>query len=179
MPRWIDSLGPKRIIIGFLQGIITMNSSKDDKDLSIMANYVCIPSRRRGRQRIHALSMQDFTSLMAFLWIEIQKYPSSTTSINSMITWSGMEFGMSSTSHTHAINRRRGIFLYISIYFLWTTWNAMYRVFRKSLRQIIMLFRTWRGQEYSWGLLWQIIFFRRYLHWCHLKQPDLRYFSPL
>ena len=102
--------------------------------------------------------MQALPSLMAFLGKEIQRYPSSPTSINVVSIWSGMECGMSSPFQTHTIKRRGGIFFYISLYFPWNTWNAMYRVFRKALRQISMLplietiWNKWSGTlfEFNW-----------------------------
>ena len=86
MPRWITSLGPKRIMIGLFQGISTMNSSRTSKDLSIIVNYDCRPSRRIEIQRKHAPIMQALPILMEFLGKEIQKYPSSSTRINDVIT---------------------------------------------------------------------------------------------
>ena len=67
MPIWIDSLGPKRKMIGFPQKISIMNSSITGEDLYIMVNSSHGPSRRRERQRRHALSMQALTSLMTLL----------------------------------------------------------------------------------------------------------------
>ena len=52
--------------------------------IHIMVNYVHRPSRIRKRQRRHARSMQALSSLMAFLEKEIQRYPSSPTSINAV-----------------------------------------------------------------------------------------------
>ena len=154
MPRWISSLGPKRTIIWLFQEINIMKSSRTEEDLYIMVNSVHRPLKRRERQRRNVLSMQDLPSLMAFLGKEIQRYSSSPTSINAVSIWSGMEYGTSSPFQTHAINRRSGIFFYISLYFPWNMWEAMCRVFRKDLRRISMLFRTWRGQEYTWGVLY-------------------------
>ena len=138
-------------MIGFFQEISIMNNSSTVEGLYIMVNSVQITSRRRERQRRHALSMQTLPSLMTFLGNEIQQYPSSPTRINAVSIWSVTECGMSSPFQTHAIKIRSGIFFYISLYFPWNTWNAMYRVFRKALRQISILFRTWCGQECTWG----------------------------
>ena len=136
------------------------------------------PSNIIYRHRRHDLSMQDLTSLMEFLGKEIQKYPSSTTMISVVSIWSEIEFGMYSPFHTHATKRSSSIFFYISIHLPWTTWNAICRVFGNALRQISILFRTWRGQEFTWGVLCQILSFRRYWHWCHLQQSDLKSLSP-
>ena len=142
-----------------------------------MVNSVHIPSRRRIRHRRYATSMQDLPSLMVFLEKEIQRYPSSPTRINSVSIWSGMKCGTYSLFQTHTIKRRGENIFYISLYFPWNKWNAMYRVFWKDPRRISMLFITWRGQECTWWVLYKILFFRRYLYWCHWKQPDLRSFS--
>ena len=178
MPRWMASLGPKRTMIRLFQRINMMKNSRTGEDLYTMVNSVHRPSRRKERQRRNAPSMQDLPSLMAFPEKEIQLYPSSPTRINDVSIWSGMECGISSPFQTHKIKRRGGIFLYISLYFPWNTWNETYRVFWKDLRRISMSFRTWRVQEYTWGVLYQILFFRRYCHWCHWQQPDLRSLSP-
>ena len=53
-----------------------------------------------------------------------------------------MEFGIYSIYQTSAIKRISGISFYISLYFPWNMWNAMYRVFRKALRLISMLHPT-------------------------------------
>ena len=143
---WISSLGQNRVMIGLYQGISTIKSSKTGKGLSIMVDSDSRPSRRRERQRRHAPIIQYLPSLMVFLGKERHKYPSIPTRTNSVSTWSGMECGVSSPFQTHAINIRSGIFLYISLYFSWATWNATYRVFRKALMQMSMWFRTWRGQ---------------------------------
>ena len=166
MPRWIASLDPKRKMIGLSQKIIIMKSSITGEELYIMVNSSQRPSMRRERQSRNAISMKYLRILMVFLGNEIQKYPSIPTRINAVRIWSGMKCGMSYPFHTHAIKRRSGILFYTSIYFPWTTWNSIYRFFIKSLRQISMLFRNWRGQEYTWGLICKIVFFRRYWHWC-------------
>ena len=49
---------------------------------------------------------------------------------------------------------------------------------QEGSEQINMWFRTWHGQEYTWGILCQILFFRRYSHWCHWQQPDMRSLLP-
>ena len=97
--------------------------------------------------------MQALPSLMTFLGKESQQYPSSPTRINAMSIWSGMECGISSPFQTHAIKIINGVLFYTSLDFPWNAWNTMYRVFRKALRQISMLFRTWRGQECTRGVL--------------------------
>ena len=85
MPRWIASLGPKKIIVGLYQGISTMKISKTDKYLSIMVSSARRPSRIIERQRIQAPSIQAMPSLMEFLEKrEIQKYPSSPTRIKTV-----------------------------------------------------------------------------------------------
>ena len=122
--------------------------------------------------------MQALTSLMEFLGKEIQKYPSIPTRINAVSIWSGMEFDMSSPFQNHTKNIRSGIFFCISLDFPWNKWNAMYRVFRNSLRYISMLFRTLLGQECTAGVIYQILFFRRYWHWCRWHQEDIRSLSP-
>ena len=122
--------------------------------------------------------MQALPSLIASLGKESQKYPSNTTWINAVSIWSVMEYGMSSPFQIHVINRRSGIFFYISLYFLFNMWNSMYRVFIKALRHISMWFRTWLCQEYTWGLLCQILFIRRDWHWCRWQQQNLRSLSP-
>ena len=155
-----------------------MRNSITGKKLLTMVNSVRKISRRREIQRKHARSMQALLSLMAFLEKEIQRYPSSTTSIIAVSIWSGMECGMSFTLNTHAIKRRYGILFYMSLNFPWNTWDTMYRVFWKSLRRISMLFRIWRGQECTWGVLYQILFFRRLCHWCRWQQPYLRSMLP-
>ena len=143
-----------------------------------MVNSASRISRRRERQMRHALSMQALSSLMGFQGKEIHKYPSSSIIINAVSIWSEMECGIYFPLQTHKINRRSGIFFYISLDFPWNTWNTMYRVFRKTLRRISMLFRTWCGQECTWGVIFQIIFFRRYWYWCCWQQPYLRYMLP-
>ena len=61
-------------------------------------------------------------------------------------------------------DKKWDLLLHQSRFFL-AKWNTMYRVFRKALRQISMWFTTWCGNEYTWGLLSQRIFFRRHWHW--------------
>ena len=155
-----------------------MKTSITGKDLFKMVNSDSRISRRWERQKKHALIIQDLSSLMGFLGKEGHKYPSSPTRINAVSIWSEIERDMSSPLHTHKIKRRSGIFSYISIDLPWNTWNNMYRVFRKTLRQISMLFRTWHSHECTRGLLCQIFFFIRYWHWCRWQQPDLKSMSP-
>ena len=164
MPRWIASLGPKKTMIGLFQEITIMKNSRTGKDLYIMVNLVHRLSRINERQRRHAPSIQALPSLMALLEKESQKYPSSPTRINAMSILSWMECGMYSPFQTHTIKWRGEIFFYISLDFPWNTWNAMYRVFRKALLYISLLFITWSGQECTWGVLCKILFFRRYSH---------------
>ena len=178
MPRWIASLGPKRTMIGLFQKTNTMKNSRTGEDLYTMVNFVHRPSRRNERQRRHAQSMQDLPSLMVFLEKESQQYPSSPTRINAVSIWSTMEFGASSPFQTDAINRRGGVFFYISIDFPWTISRAIYRVFWKALRRINMWFKIWRGQECNLGVLYRILFFRRYWNWYRWQQRDLRYILP-
>ena len=166
MSRWIDSLGPKWTIIGLFQKTNMMKNLRTGEDLYTMVNSVHRPSRKNERQRRHAPSMQALPSLMEFLGNERQRYPSSPKGINSVRIGSTMECGTSSPFQTHAIKRRDGIFFYINLDFHWTMSKAMYRVFWKALRRISMLFRIWRGQECIWGVIYQILFFRRYWHWC-------------
>ena len=142
-----------------------------------MFNLIHRPSRRNERQRRHAPSMQALPSLMAFLEKESQQYPSSPTRINAVSILSGMECGTYFPFHTHAINRRGGIFFYVSLDFPCTMSKAIYRVFWKALRRISMLFRIWRGQECTWGVLSQILFFIRYWNWCRWHQRYLRSLS--
>ena len=123
--------------------------------------------------------MQSVLILIAFLGKENQKYPLITTRINAMSILSWMECGVYSPFQTHTIKWRGAIFFYISLDFPWNKWNNMYRVFRKALSQISMWFRNWRGQEDTWGVLYQIIFFSGYWHWCHWQQPYLRSMFPL
>ena len=84
MPRLIDSLGPKRTMIGLLQDISIMKDPRTGEDLYIMVNSVHIPSRRRERQNRHALSMHALPSLMEFLGKKTQQYPSIPTRINAV-----------------------------------------------------------------------------------------------
>ena len=67
MTRRISLLGPKRIMIGLSQRIITMKNSRTGKDLYTTVNFARIPSRRRERHRRHAPSMKALLSLMSFL----------------------------------------------------------------------------------------------------------------
>ena len=92
---------------------------KTGEDLYIMFDSVHRPSRRKERQRRYAPSIQSMPSLMAFVEKESHRYPSSLTRIYSVSILSGMECGTSSPFHTHVINRRGGIFLYISLDFPW------------------------------------------------------------
>ena len=166
------------IMIELSQKISTMESSRTREKLYIIVNSSHRTSSRIEIQKRHDLSMQDLPSLMAFLGKESHKYPSIPTRINAVSIWSRMECGMSSPFQTHTIKRWSGIFFYISLYFPWTMWTAMYRVFRKAMRQISMWFRTWHGQEYTWGVLYQILFFRRYWHWFRWQKPDLSSLLP-
>ena len=120
--------------------------------------------------------MKALSSLLEFLEKESQKYTSSPKRINAVRTWSDVECRMSSPFQTNAIKIRCGIFFYISLDFPWIKWNDMYRFFRKDLRQISMWFKKWHVQEYTWGVLFKILSFRRYWHWCHWQQPDLSSF---
>ena len=67
---------------------------------------------------------------------------------------------MSSPFHKNAIKKRSGIFFYISLYFPWIAWNVMYRVFRKSLRQISMLplietiYNKWSRTIFEFNLIY-------------------------
>ena len=166
MPKWIASLGPKWIMIGLFHKTNMMKNSRNGEDLYTMVNFVHRPSRRNKRQMRHAPSMQALPNLMAFLEKESQQYPSSPTRINAVSIWSTMECGTSSPYQTHGIKRRGGIFFYTNLDLHWIMSKAMYRVFWKALRRISMLFRIWRGQECTWGVLYQILLFRRYWHWC-------------
>ena len=174
MQIWIASLGPKRTIVVFYQGISRMKISRTGEDLYIIVNYAHRHSGRGEIQRRYALSMQDLPSLMELIGNESHKYSSIPKMLNAVRIWSGIECEMSSPLQTHAIKRILGILLYISLYFTWTTWTAMFIVFIKALRHINMWFRTWRGQECTWVILCQILLFRRYCHWCLWKKPDLR-----
>ena len=61
-----------------------IKNSRTGDYLYTMVNSVHRTSRRKEIQRIHAPSMQALPSLMAYLEMESQKYPSSTTSINAV-----------------------------------------------------------------------------------------------
>ena len=117
--------------------------------------------------------MQALSHLMGFLEKKIRKSLSNPTSINAVSIWSRMECGVSYLFHNTKIKRRNGIFFYISLYFPWNTWNSMYRFFRKDMKQISMLFRTWCCQDCTWGVLCQILSFRSYWHFRPWQQPDL------
>ena len=103
---------------------------------------------------------------------------SSTTRTNDMSIWPGMECGTSYTYQTPTIHTRIGILFYISLYFPWNIWNSMYRVLRKALRQISMWFRTLRGHEYTWGVICQMLFLRRYWHFWRWQKPYLKSMLP-
>ena len=155
-----------------------MNTSITGKDLLTMVNSSRKISRILERQSKHALSMHAMSSLMGFLEKESQQYSSSPTRINALSIWSKMECGISSPLQNHKIKRRSGIFFYIILNSPCNTWKASYRVFWKAQRRTSILFRTWRGQKCTWGVLCQTIFFRGYWHWCRWQQPDLRSMSP-
>ena len=98
-----------------------MKSSINGKDLSIMVNSAHIPSGRQERHCRHAPSMQDLPSLMQFLGMGIQKYPSSPTRINSVSKLSGMECVVYSLYQTPTIKRRSAILFDISLDLPWPT----------------------------------------------------------
>ena len=78
------SLGTKITMIGLFQKTNMMKNSRTGDYLYTMVNFVHRTSRRNKRQRIHAPSMQDLPSLMAFLEKESKQYPSSPTRINAV-----------------------------------------------------------------------------------------------
>ena len=75
-----------------------------------------------------------------------------------------------------------GIFFLFSPYLLWTTWNTKPRYSRRVLMRINTWFIIWRGHEYIWVLLCQILFFIRHCQRHHQEQllsrsifPPLKY----
>ena len=144
-----------------------------------MVNSACIPSSRRVIHRRHAPSIQALQSLMELLGKEIHKSTLIPTRINIVRIWLVMGYGVSSPYQNLTINRRSGTFFFISLDFPWTTWNATSKSFRNILRRISICFRTCRGHDCTCGALSNIIFFRKYWHWCCWYQPYLRSMLPL
>ena len=162
------------MMIGLFHGTCITIISITGKYLYIMVNSSHRPSRRRWIQRRPATSMQDIPNIMVFLGKEGQKLPSITTRINvvSILLETLVESFFSLPDLTN--NKINGILFFTNLNIPWNTWNVMSRSFRKVLRRISIWFRTWRGQEYIWGLLCQILIFRRNLRWCRWQKPDLR-----
>ena len=110
--------------------------------------------------------LQALSRLMGFQDNKTRKSPSNPAGINAVSIWPGMESEMYSPFQTHTVKKRIGIFFYISLHFPWNTCNAMYRVFRKALRQVSIFLKTWNCQECIWGALCCLIFFIIYWNWC-------------
>ena len=153
MPMWIASFGPDRKMIGLLQGISTINSSRALYDLSIMVNSSHKPSIRIVIQRRYAPSMHCMPCLIVFPGNGIHKSTSSTIRINFVRIWSGMGCGIYSPYHTLSIKIWSGNFFYSSLYYPCTIWNTNPIAFIKSLRPTRMWFKTWHAYECTWGAL--------------------------
>ena len=86
MPRYVTSLGIGRKTNEFFQGTSVIRNSKTCEDVSIMVSSMHRTPRRREEHTINATSIQSLSSLMEFLYKEIWKYLSNTTSINVIST---------------------------------------------------------------------------------------------
>ena len=133
--------------------------------------------KKRNKDK-NAPSIQALPSLMVFLGEETHQFTPRSTGINVLIILSGMRCGIYSPCQNLWTKRRSGIFYFISLDYPWTKWNNGSISFRKDIICINTWFRTWCGQECTWGSLCLIIFFREYLHWFYWHQLYLRYMFP-